>query len=577
MIVYGDHQQVEGFDAARAGLVARRAALSRLPTGLQRHAALITLHIEAGRLAQAVADDAFDPEAGDRPTASDHAWMAWLTDCARCVVVSWDDGCSGRPLPPPLPATPAPARPLRLKVPEGYAFYGLYPESYIAAARTLPWQGGVVRVVGLRSIGTSLSAVVAAALDAPPPMSLRPIGHPFRRSARAGREALERFLRGGSAFVVVDEGPGLSGSSFAAAARLLMAHGVTSDRIVFMPGHGGAPGPAADAAIRSIWRSVQVRPSVPISDPTVAGWAGSLLPAQPTGFEDLSLGKWRARRFASPRAWPAIDNRSDRRKLLVHEPARSWVARFAGLGAAGERKLARAETLANMGLTPRPAGLAHGFLIQEWIAPTRALAPPGPEVVGRYIAARRDLPLGASAGADLATLRAMALANTTEALGADVAARLANRLIPTEALARERRPIAIDGAFQPWKWVWHERWLKTDALDHDADHDLIGPQDLAWDVAGALFELNYSARSRSRLLDALGSARPGEAMMDFMTPCYLAFRLGAQRLAAEGRPAGSAERRRNEAAALRYADALRQLSTPGDGVRPAPHAAEKSG
>lgn len=558
MIVYGDHHHVVAFDVARSELAARRAALSDLPAGLRRHAALVTLHIEAGRLAQGLADDSFDSDVGDRPTATDDAWMAWLTACARCVVASWDDGCSGRAVPELPPATPAPSRPLRLRTPEGYAFYGLYPESYIDAARTLPWRGAEVRVIGLRSIGTSLAPIVAAALDAPPPLSVRPTGHPFRRSTRVKAEALKRFLRGGSAFVVVDEGPGLSGSSFAAAARLLMANGAAPDRIVLMPGHDGDPGGAGDADIRSVWRTVRRCPATPIADMTIASWAGTLLSGQPAGFEDLSAGQWRAKRFGSVSDWPALDARSDRRKLLIHHGAQSWVARFAGLGAAGERKLARAEWLAARGFTPRPAGLAHGFLLQEWIAPARINDRPDPAVVGRYITARRGL-VAESAGADLVALRAMALTNTEEALGAGAASALSRRLTPSEGLARERQLVAIDGAFQHWKWLWRERWLKVDALDHDADHDLIGPQDVAWDVVGASFELGYSSMARARLLRTLGAARPSDEMLTYITPCYLAFRLGAQRLAAERQPAGSIERERNEAAALRYAQALGKL------------------
>ena len=35
--------------------------------------------------------------------------------------------------------------------------------------------------------------------------------------------------------------------------------------------------------------------------------------------------------------------------------------------------------------------------------------------------------------------------------------------------------------------------LKTDALDHSEGHDLIGCQDIAWDVVGAATELELSA------------------------------------------------------------------------------------
>jgi hypothetical protein len=41
--------------------------------------------------------------------------------------------------------------------------------------------GADTQVVGIRSIGTGLSTLVAAAIGAPRPFTLRPIGHPFQR------------------------------------------------------------------------------------------------------------------------------------------------------------------------------------------------------------------------------------------------------------------------------------------------------------------------------------------------------------------------------------------------------------
>ena len=56
-------------------------------------------------------------------------------------------------------------------------------------------------------------------------------------------------------FAVVDEGPGLSGSSFGAVADWLETHGVDRGRIRFYPGHGGEPGAQAAPAHRERWRA----------------------------------------------------------------------------------------------------------------------------------------------------------------------------------------------------------------------------------------------------------------------------------------------------------------------------------
>jgi glyoxylase-like metal-dependent hydrolase (beta-lactamase superfamily II) len=66
-------------------------------------------------------------------------------------------------------------------------------------------------------------------------------------------------------FVVVDEGPGLSGSSFAGTADALERLGVAPDRIAFLPGHGGDLGPEAAPAAVARWRTAGAR--WPISTP----------------------------------------------------------------------------------------------------------------------------------------------------------------------------------------------------------------------------------------------------------------------------------------------------------------------
>jgi hypothetical protein len=113
---------------------------------------------------------------------------------------------------------------LNVKVPEGFEFYALYPEQYCASAVRWAAEHRFVQarravVVGIRSIGTTLSVLVTAALDANDwqahRFTIRPSGDAFRRQAvvaGADRGDAERGL-------IVDEGPGLSGSSMAAVAR----------------------------------------------------------------------------------------------------------------------------------------------------------------------------------------------------------------------------------------------------------------------------------------------------------------------------------------------------------------------
>ncbi|WP_431268207.1 hypothetical protein [Dankookia sp. P2] len=62
-------------------------------------------------------------------------------------------------------------------------------------------------------------------------------------------------------------------------------------------------------------------------------------------------------------------------------------------------------------------------------------------------------------------------------------------------------------------------------MDHHAAHDLIGCQDIAWDVAGAMVELG---------LDPVLPVDRG--LLGFLLPCYCAFQLGAWTMALDAAP-----------------------------------------
>ena len=554
MMVYGDHVETSSAAVEHDRLCARREALIAMSPGLARHAALVNLHIEAGRLAQGLADRTFDPCVGDRFDGVNARWMAWLLEAAQALIGSWEGAVAATP--PPLPDCPSGV--VSLKTPEGYAYSGLCPEAYIGPARRLDHRGPGVRVIGLRSIGVSLAPIVAAALQAPAPLTLRPFGPPFDRRVRVETKTMDRLLKEAERFVVVDEGPGLSGSSFAAVARLLMNHGVTMERILFMPGHGGGPGSAATPESQTLWRRIRICPgdSFP-EDGTAARWCGELLDHPVRETVDLSAGAWRKLRLPE-RRWPGVDPRTDRRKLLLRTRSGAFVARFAGLGRCGELKLDRARRLSNAGLVPPLIGMAHGFIIQRWIeAPCIHRVPP--EDVAAYLHQRRSLPPLTAKGAEPGALAAMALANVEQGLGATARKRM-EPLLQIAGVQADWRSCATDAACQPWKWLWNGRaFMKADALDHDADHDLLGPLDPAWDLASAVTEMGYDAAETQRLLVAsapCGSLAAREALLRFCLVCYPAFRLGASHLAQSRFATGSAEWRRHGKAPARYEEVL---------------------
>jgi hypothetical protein len=222
MLVYGDHSDTVD---ARIWLeqIRERLAEARSLSGLARHSKLVGALVEAGRLEQGLAD---------AERAESNQVKLFTYELARCVVRSWESDFTEGDEFPAVPSITAGA--VELRVPEGFAFYAVYPEAYAAAARKLRLSGPPL-VIGIRSIGTTLGAVVAAALEAPPPLTLRPFGDPFARQVELPAELVER----GAHYVIVDEGPGLSGSSFGAVADALEVQGVAPERIAFLSSHGG--------------------------------------------------------------------------------------------------------------------------------------------------------------------------------------------------------------------------------------------------------------------------------------------------------------------------------------------------
>jgi hypothetical protein len=101
-------------------------------------------------------------------------------------------------------------------------------------------------VIGIRSIGTGLAAVVAAvAGEGSIVFSVRPQGHPFDRRLSLSPSLETAILNGAPEIAIVDEGPGLSGSSFGCVADWLEDRGVPPESIAFFPSHRGTPGPYA--------------------------------------------------------------------------------------------------------------------------------------------------------------------------------------------------------------------------------------------------------------------------------------------------------------------------------------------
>lgn len=585
MLVYGDHPREVGSAEAVAALARRLGEAEALEPGLARHAAWVALLIDAGELAQGLCDAVFAERQRDERTVLTRACEELVLALGRGVVASWRSGFqeSGPPVRPALEALARLALPpeVSCKVPEGYVFYALYPEAYLEAARAVPTAAEPVRVIGLRSIGMGLSGVVAAALGAEASLTLRPVGHPFQRTLSLSPE-LEAVLVGERArrYVIVDEGPGLSGSSFGAVADFLEERGVPARRLHFLPSHLGELGPQAHARHRERWRSASrhvvdfesllLRPREPSH--ALIRWVEDLTGPAESPLEDVGGGGWR-RHLLREEEWPAVHVQQERRKYLLRAGGRTWLLRFVGLGRYGEHHLERARALAEAGLSPPVVGLRHGFLVQPWLAEAWPLQGRRDvdrreliACVGAYLGHRAKHLGGAPerSGASPRELWEMARYNAAQALGPELAARLEEWEPRLTAIAQAVRRMETDNRLHAWEWLWLPggRILKTDGVDHCRGHDLVGCQDLAWDLAGAAVELGLTAAEQLTLGEAVarhGGALPRPEVLRFHLLCYLAFQLGHHALAAsalEGSiPAEAARLRR---AAERYGEALRQ-------------------
>ena len=226
------------------------------------------------------------------------------------------------------------------------------------------------------------------------------------------------------------------------------------------------------------------------------------------------------------------------------------------------------------GLIPPLAGLRHGFLVGSWLEEALPL-PLVPEVdrrglleaVAAYLSRRvTRLPVDPrERGATPERLFEMTVHNAVKVLGAGASERLDPWRGRLAEIAHRERPILTDNKPHAWEWLLMPdgRILKADALDHTRGNDLVGPQDIAWDLAGAAVELDLDEGELDLLASTVarrsGTPRADELQLDFYTLAYLAFQAGRHTLCAEALESmAPAEAARMRTAVGRYAERLRR-------------------
>ncbi len=392
---------------------------------------------------------------------------------------------------------------IEVSKPEGFAYYALDPELYRLAARRLAaaMRPRQVAVIGIRSIGTTLSSLVEAELRTlgveTKSWTVRPRGHPWDRQLVVATDLEQAWREWPGHFAIVDEGPGISGTSFSSVADYLCRLGVKDDRIALIPSWRTDGSGLRSAAARSHWK----RHRQFTADFEELG--------RFTRDRDLSGGKWREVTGSGAPAYP----RQERRKYLRGER----LYKFAGYGRYGRALLDRALALAEF--IPPVHGLEDGFLICDWVpAQAARVSTEFLDHAARYLAfVQRSFPANESA----TPLEEMIAVNTG---------------VAWDGPRPDLRPVFLDGHMMPHEWLKTPGgWLKADALEHHDDHFYPGPQDIAWDLAGLSIEFGLEPEAERYLVERFSrlSGDRAAARMPFYRAAYLAFRLGYAELAGE--------------------------------------------
>ena len=561
MLVYRNDEDLVDARSAWRTLVRRADAL----TQSSAHDEVTALLIETGEIESAVVDRLAPERDGCHPLAAGLR-LASLA-AGRLFIASWrssDDVPAAlhalRTAFKRIPQESLPGLAAR-RVSEGYAYYALHPETYSVAARRF-WRSAKPSsavCIGIRSIGTSLSAVVAATLaESGVPvrlLSVRPRGHPFARQLRLDGVLKNLLASEASAahYVVVDEGPGLSGSSFACVTAALTELGVPGERIALFPSWNADGTTFCSAAARTTWAR-HARYVVAHHDAGV----GIERIAPRDGSREWSAGAWRQHLLPCEADWPAVHPQHERVKRFV--PDAQETVRFAGLGSYGTRTMTRATMLAGAGFGPEPRTLESGYLRLPFVSgevcsrnARDVLA-----IVPRYLA---FLVRCCAAGhvQQVEVLHHMIETNCCEA---DESIHVPS-LDSFGGAIHDAQATAIDGRMLAHEFVrTGAGMVKMDALDHSSDHFFPGAADIAWDLATAEIELCADPHASAELVDQyvqLSRDTSLPARMPFYRLAYAAFQLGYATMARQSL-GDSPDGRRFDARRVEFLALLRRLT-----------------
>jgi hypothetical protein len=412
---------------------------------------------------------------------------------------------------------------ISISPPEGFTYYALHPSDYARVVDRIALQSGTFAVIGVRSIGSTLSAVAAAALKAKARraerITVRPTGHPYARSVQFSADQehwIVEQLSQSADFLVVDEGPGRSGSTFLSVAEALIRSGVPQERITAVGSREFDPESLCAEHSAARWRSVRFV----ATEPSVS--------SRFQNFPYFGSGDWRMHFFKNEEDWPESWTQMERLKFL--SPDRRQFFKFEGMGPLGSEVRERAFTLAEGGFSPAVVDAGDGFLSYQTIEGRNLrkqdVSHSVLERIARYCSFRvSNFSHSPPFNSELANMLEF---NVQQEFGREL--RLDSELL------RTTDPVLVDGRMQPFEWIESREGelLKTDAISHGDNHFFPGPCDIIWDLAGAIAEWDLSFEAaeflvrRFKQLSGIDVAHK----LDTYLLAYCVFRLGFCKMAA---------------------------------------------
>ncbi len=432
--------------------------------------------------------------------------------------------------------------------PEGFAYYALHPLDFADLISAADLRSSCAQVIGIRTIGTTLSAVVAAQLNAcgipASRTTVRPTGHPYDRRTEftsAQREGIMQALSARAIFLVCDEGPGRSGSSLLSVAEALENAGVSHESIVLLCSHQPDVESLCAYNAPERWRRYR----------SIASGMTKRLPQDAGHY--LGGGDWRELFIPNGGPWPAAWPHMERLKFLSRDQRKLY--KFEGHGPYGEAVRQRDQLLAARGFGAPYLGHQSGFGTYALVG---GIQPRISDIssqllshLAAYCAWRAEAFPATVPEDGIRQLEHMAMVNLEQEFG----------FAPDINLEVER-PAICDSRMQPYKWrqVEDERWIKLDASTHGDDHFFPGPTDIAWDLAGISVEWRLSPACREFLLaeyQRLSGDNPTTRVKQYET-AYAAFRLGWSKMAAAS-VRGTADEDRLQKDVGRYHEVLSSI------------------